>query len=441
MELTLQAYAQGVWRDAFIIILDEPQRGRSGGVHIRALSRYAADYFDMGGAYSYTGSVAVNPMDIQRYPTWPAVLDDLMPTGYARSLWLPMLGLQHKPAEDQDIELLQKGVIAPVGNLRLKESVETVVNQQNSALETMRFPTEVALERDHDFLNYARQRGALSGGATGAGGAAPKMLVRLSPADEVWVDTLQNDNLEDAHYLVKFPRNNQEIDRDILRAEFHFYQELAELGFNTINTAAMALHEGARNPSLWLPRFDREYRDGVVQRYGVESVFSLLNKPAGSFLKHEEVINVLAQTVNNCDSQQLVAEYLQRDMLNIAFGNTDNHGRNTAVLKQGKQIGLAPIFDFAPMKADPEQIIRTTTWSNHIEQGGNIAWLRLCEELEPYGDPDFFKQALIGLGMRLEALPERLRKRGVPEQIMDMPAMGFASLAQRLRQWRLTNNG
>lgn len=440
MELTLQAYAEGAWRDAFTIILNEPQRGRSGGLRIRALSRYAADYFDMNGAYSYTSTVVVNPMDIHRYATWPAVLDDLMPTGYARSMWLQMLGLQHKPAEEQDIELLQKGVIAPVGNLRLKESVETVFGQQNTALETMRFPKDIALERDHDFLNYARQRGALSGGATGAGGAAPKMLVRLSPNDEVWVDTLQNDNLEDAHYLVKFPRNNQNIDRDILRAEFYFYQELAALGFNTINTAGMALHEGARNPSLWLPRFDREYRDAVVHRYGMESVFSLLNKPAGSFLKHEEVIEVLVQVVNDCDSQQLVAEYLQRDLLNIAFGNTDNHGRNTAVLKQGEQVSLAPVFDFAPMKADPEQIIRTTTWSNHIEQGGHIEWFRLCEELEAYGDPNFFKQALIGLGMSLTELPERLRERGVPEQILDMPAMGFASLAKRLRQWRLANH-
>lgn len=440
MEFTLQAYTEGVWRDAFTIILEEPQRGRSGGLCIRALSRYAADYFDMSGAYSYTSNVVVNPMDIHRYANWPAVFDDLMPTGYARSMWLQMLGLQHKSAEQQDIELLQKGGIAPVGNLRLKESVETAIQQQNAALETMRFPKEVVLERDHDFLNYARQRGALSGGATGAGGAAPKMLVRLSPNDDVWVDTLQNDNLEDAHYLVKFPRNNESIDRDILRAEFHFYQELAALGFNTINTADMALHEGARNPSLWLPRFDRAYRDAVVHRYGVESVFSLLNKPAGSFLKHEDVIGVLAEVVNDCDSQQLVTEYLQRDLLNIAFGNTDNHGRNTAVLKQGEQVSLAPVFDFAPMKADPEQIIRTTTWSNQIEQGGHIEWFRLCEELEMYGDPDCFKQALIGLGMSLTELPERLRGRGVPEQILDMPAMGFASLAKRLQQWGLANH-
>lgn len=46
--------------------------------------------------------------------------------------------------------------------------------------------------------------------------------------------------------------------------------------------------------------------------------------------------------------------YMLRDILNLALRNTDNHGRNAAVLRTGGQVGLSPIFDFAPMFLDPE---------------------------------------------------------------------------------------
>ncbi|MGK3141618.1 HipA domain-containing protein [Pantoea sp. C2G6] len=48
--------------------------------------------------------------------------------------------------------------------------------------------------------------------------------------------------------------------------------------------------------------------------------------------------------------------------LNIQFGNSDNHGRNSAILKKDSGMWLAPIYDFAPMKADPEGVVRTTQW-------------------------------------------------------------------------------
>ncbi len=67
--------------------------------------------------------------------------------------------------------------------------------------------------------------GAISSGATGAGGEAPKLLIRVSQDQQVWIDTYQNSFDEpDQHYLVKFPRNNRSaIDCDILRTEYHFY--------------------------------------------------------------------------------------------------------------------------------------------------------------------------------------------------------------------------
>lgn len=68
------------------------------------------------------------------------------------------------------------------------------------------------------------------------------------------------------------------MDCDILRAEYHYYQELASLGFNTIETTKMRLEESKRYPSLWLPRFDIVQRENKTERYAVESVYSMLKK-------------------------------------------------------------------------------------------------------------------------------------------------------------------
>ncbi|MCG2937648.1 type II toxin-antitoxin system HipA family toxin, partial [Escherichia coli] len=72
-------------------------------------------------------------------------------------------------------------------------------------------------DRNIDFLEYAQQMGAISGGATGAGGEAPKLLIRVSPEQQLWIDTYQqNFEQPDQYYLVKFPRNNRsEIDCNI----------------------------------------------------------------------------------------------------------------------------------------------------------------------------------------------------------------------------------
>ncbi|OZB37718.1 MAG: hypothetical protein B7X50_12240 [Alishewanella sp. 34-51-39] len=433
MQLTLQAFNDGHWHDAYHISLDKPEAGRLGRVTLQPLFDYAALYFDEAGARSFSALYPVNPMDIHAFKSWPAIFEDIMPMGYARKLWLDLLNLQQASSAQQDLELLKSGTIAPVGNLRLKESI-TALSEQ---LADLRFEQAAVVERDHDFLTYARQRGAVSGGATGAGGAAPKLLVRLNQRREVWIDPLQSDNEPDLHYLVKFPRGNAAIDRDILRTEFHFYHELASMGFNTMQIDQLQLHEGSKNPSLWLPRFDRAFHNGKIERYGLESVFSLMNKSAGSYLKHEDVLAALVNVITDKTIAALTTEYLQRDLLNVVFGNSDNHGRNTAVLKQANIVSLAPIYDFAPMKADPEIVVRTTNWSNQIEKAGDIAWLELCERLECYGDPDGFKQALRQLADQLVDLPARLAARGVPDSILKMPVMEFTHLEQRLNKWGL----
>ena len=211
------------------------------------------------------------------------------------------------------------------------------------------------------------------------------------------------------------------------------------MGFDTIPCEHMKLREGSRYPSLWLPRFDVAYIEGQKALYGLESVYSILQKPPGSYLNHFEVIRTLIKRLNpeRAAQERFVIEWVKRDMLNIAFGNSDNHGRNSAILKQNTGMWLAPIYDFAPMKADPEGVVRTTQWGSPFEEGGHYQWQLIAEALDDLISSDRLLAELAALARQLTGLRERLQQRGVPASILTMPAMGFDYLDQRIEGWQL----
>ena len=198
---------------------------------------------------------------------------------------------------------------------------------------------------------------------------------------------------------------------------------------------------GAKYPSLWLPRFDNEWRDQQWHRHGLESVYSILNKPSGSHLNHFNVINELCDLLHKLDyhfdASQFVCEWLQRDLLNIIFGNSDNHGRNTSFIKSAGQISLAPIYDFAPMKADTEVVTRSTTWGSPYEEGGEYRWDLITQQLGHLCDPRLSLRTLKSLAVKLLGLKERLIQRGVPEQIIKMPVLSFDYIEAKLKRWDL----
>ncbi len=445
--LTIQIFLEGKWHNAAELTIEKPQLGRSGPVRLGYEFDYALKHQYRDDEHACGLTLPVELMIPHDATTWFGFLDDIMPAGAARRYWVNQLGLSHATPHMQDTELLRHGTIAPVGNLRIKESLPEL--PAGSTLKQRRFAIEEVVERNTDFLEYAQQMGAASGGATGAGGEAPKLLLRCSSKGEVWIDTFQDDvHTPDAHYLVKFPRNNRgAIDCDILRAEYHYYHELHSLGISTISTAGMKLLEGERFPSLWLPRFDVVMREGKLVRYGLESVYSVLHKSPGSYLKHQQVLRRLvtllehqyrvAEMKEGFDRQTFVTEWIKRDLLNVAFGNSDNHGRNTALLKTPEGIWLAPVYDFAPMKADPEMVPRSTSWGSPLEEGGQYNWQAIAAELADLAEPEQILNELKGLAGKLVGLKQRLHARGVPERILNMPVMGFDYLDDKLKNWGL----
>jgi serine/threonine-protein kinase HipA len=137
------------------------------------------------------------------------------------------------------------------------------------------------------------------------------------------------------------------------------------------------------------------------------------------------------------DCKQFVIEWVKRDLLNVAFGNSDNHGRNTSLIKRPSGIALAPIYDFAPMKADPEGVIRSTIWGSPFEEGGRFDWVAIAKQLNTYIEAEELITELKKLANKLIGLRERLSLRGVAPQLLAMPSLQLEHLDDKLKYWQL----
>ncbi|OAI93653.1 MULTISPECIES: type II toxin-antitoxin system HipA family toxin [Pseudomonas] len=433
--LTLQLHAQGKWQDAMALNFAEPEKGFLGSCQYGYTSAYVGANLD---AYESTFDKAVSvrlPVDFgpQHGKKAPAFLHDIAPSGAAKRFLLRHMGREKPEGLADDLFLLARSTPAPIGNLRIKESMEGL-----DSTAPMGFSFDDVVSRDQRFLEYAYEQGAAIGGATGAGGEAPKLLLTEGGDGQLYPDAVLKDDRATCHWFVKFARN-QALDNDqtILRAEYLYYKALQSLGIDTVTTPE--LKEGHR-PSLWMKRFDRRIGAEGVERLAVESVYSLagVTEP-GSRMDHLEVIQSLAElwikAGQKAQVPDLVAEYLRRDLINKILGNSDNHGRNTAIIRSDAQLRLAPIYDLAPMVMDAEGITRTTKWPSPVERGGEVDWLAACQLLAPLVDPQQAFERLRQDALGLMALPDLLV--GLPDAVMNHPAIALKNLEQRMKGWGL----
>lgn len=92
--------------------------------------------------------------------------------------------------------------------------------------------------------------------------------------------------------------------------------------------------------------------------------------------KHEGEQAPLCEAISRffSDPAADIRELVFRDVLNVAMGNTDNHGRNSAVLKTPDgAVRLSPLYDFAPMFLDDQGIPRICRWTG-AQSGGMPDW-------------------------------------------------------------------
>lgn len=464
--LTLQLYNQGNWLDAAQILFSDS--ALHAPVELVYLNEYLCESPDYDRCDNWACSVNAPVSAIpSEFPHWPALLDDLLPAGKSRQWWLTYLDAKNASEFQQNYQLLTHACISPVGNIRIKEAFEKVNTREN-----LRFSVQDVASLQYNFLEYAHEQDQAVGGATGAGGVAPKLLVMVA-GDDVHIDAdFAGKPLQAAPYLTKFARNTgTQRDNNILRAEGVYYRALAQLldgtGIETIDVTQMMTHEHGQQASLWLPRFDISAHNGIAHRKGMESVYSIINAGAGSRQEHFSVMARVWRKIAGTTSMsqyEFIKQYITRDFLNLVFGNSDNHGRNMSFLKHNGDIQFAPIYDFAPMKADPEMITRVFRWGNRCERSGEVQFDKviacITQSAMNHGvgsgthsdpgtnsdsnsdmiiadgswDPEALMQFLSHLAQRLITLPELLQSLECPAEILDFPAIGFAQTEAKLQR-------
>jgi len=280
--LTLQLFNYGQWWDAAEVTFTGENISDS------VTLTYLRDYIVGSPAYetkdcwacTVNAPISIVPVD---YPHWPSLFDDMVPAGQSRDWWLNYLNVSRASEFVQNYTLLSYACMAPVGNVRVKEAAERLQHAIDR-----RFSIDEVVQLQYEFLEYANEQGAAVGGATGAVGVAPKLLLMVE-AGQVYIDgDFAGKPLTATPYLTKFARNTRsERDNNILKAEGAFYRVLSNLLqdtiIDTLDTDAMMLLEHEQQASLWLPRFDIVIRQGIAHRLGLESIYSMLDAAPGSY--------------------------------------------------------------------------------------------------------------------------------------------------------------
>jgi serine/threonine-protein kinase HipA len=191
------------------------------------------------------------------------------------------------------------------------------------------------------------------------------------------------------------------------------------------------------NNTLFIPRFDREVNNGCVIRYGQESLTSLVGiADFGNAIPIQDLAKAIVQYVTHPKEELL--EFLYRDITNLALGNTDNHGRNTAIRKfTDGTIELTPIYDLAPMILDEQGIARTCRWGKN-DHGGNPDWAAIVIELSSIFEKQgitkqWLGQQLYEYSFKIEKLPTTMHSANVDEDLILKLDQRIKGLVQSLR--------
>lgn len=436
--LTLQIHAANRWNDAATVAFADESAGRLGPTTLD----YDLDYClihdpDMTGmVFGHTALSVRYPLSLEwrRTTHWPAFLLDLLPQGRPRQVLAATLGLDAN-SPSCDAPLLRRAGGSPIGNIRVKEAWEA---EQTRLLHFV--PQGLTLDDicslDERFLTLADTFAAQVSGSSGVQGAWPKVLLTQAQ-DGLWYpDPLVADSEARDHAIVKWIGDKHEATGLILAAEAPYLELARHFG---LRCARPLLY---RNGVLVVPRFDRQIQDDRVIRLGQESLTAASGITAfGHETSHESYLAVIKACCT--DPATEVTEYVLRDVLNLALGNPDNHGRNTALQKTPDgSIRLTPLFDFCPMRLDPTGIRRTTTWACMRTAGGasrdlSPDWDTVCDAAAAgVMDPGQLKESLASKAATLRNLPALARTIGVPEPVIVRAMARCDEIAGTLDQLR-----
>jgi serine/threonine-protein kinase HipA len=422
--MELDIHLDGAWRACAIVEIPEGGPGtRHGSVRLRYEVDYAAEHLEARDFRALTVRAPVD-LGVRTLPHWPSFLVDLLPQGAARRR------IERNAAVGlSEWELLERGATNPV-----RPRQERVPRAHPG------FTLEEMVSRGDAFVDYAHELGATVAGATDTQGEAPKFWVvedlrgRWHPDSGVIGFPVRR------YALLKFPvpeagpRAEQ-----ILRHEAAYLRVAQRQGLRV--TPALPEFVGG---ALLIPRFDRRTVACREVRLGVESLYSVagvLDSAAAPF-RHDDALIASAGCLTDFDKE--LVEYLRRDLLNLALGNRDNHGRNTAVLKEtDRTLRLAPLYDFGPAFLDARNILRTMRWDG--EDSAGVDWNRVLANLATrFEEAEVATQAWLdliqamhGFARHLEELPGVMRECGVDAGVIESRMRNIEQLKDELRAVRV----
>ncbi len=430
----LQLCLDGVWHDAATVQIAAPSEGHRSPTSLDYDIDYclAQDPTLSGQIRGIQALGAAFPLgfELYRQPSWPAFLLDVLPQGHARRMLAETLTLDPAGA-GCEVPLLLRAGGSPIGHLRVREAWQEE-QQRLAGIDHPGLTGDEVAALDERFLALAAEFAAIASGSSGVQGAWPKILLTQQRDGRWYPDPMVPDHEAVDHVIVKWAGDSGDESRLILASEAP-YLELARL-FG-LRCGRPLLH---RDRVLVMPRFDRQVEAGRVARFGQESLTAAAGVAAfGQDARHEDYLGVLKRVCT--DPAAEVTEYVLRDVLNLAMGNPDNHGRNTALQKAPDgSVRLTPLYDFCPMRIDPSGIRRSTRWGCMRQAGGasrdlDPDWRTICAvAAEGVMAPSDLRAALATKAALLAELPERARQLGVHPEVIARAMARCGELAKSI---------
>ncbi|MBN2644481.1 MAG: HipA domain-containing protein [Desulfuromonadaceae bacterium] len=411
-EITIEIHHRGLWHQAA-----RYRRDRSLAYDID----YVVQFMDENHPMARVGlGFTINFEEYSRNG-WPAFLFDIIPGGAARAAWFRRHGQLDSEDAASDWTLLCYAASCSPGNLRIASAVERWEPSGHPG-----FTRNEIIDRNIGFIDYAEASGAIVAGASSVQGQAPKFLLVEDWNGRWHAEGALPDEKIKKHWLVKFPRGRTDADRLVLRNEAPYYEVARNFG---LKVGAPLIYE---SDALFIERFDRTVQNGKVVRYGLESATSICGQSAsGPGIGNDQICHAMARLLEY--PQPDIIEFLRRDILNLALGNVDNHGRNTAYLKTPQTTALSPLFDFAPMFLDPEGIPRAARWK--AETPMNLPdWGAVAESIQCRGlAAGEIRAMLRGEVEGVEKLPDTMQQCGVDFTIIERLTKRIADLVLSLK--------
>jgi len=415
LTLTIQVRLDD-WHDAGkVTLLGNAEEGKRARTTVEYDLDYALAHLEATGREAFSLGMPVRTVDYQ-FDSWPPFLLDLFPEGAA----LRHIERHHGIPIDEanSWEILQRVVIAPPGNLRIKPREQPSNTHEG-------FERQEVVDHKEDFIDHMLECGAPIGGTSGIGGGAPKVLLREDLEGRFHAEMALPDEKTKGFWIVKFARGTASDDRMILQNEQRYHDIARKVGLRVGEPLAW------ESDCLFVPRFDRRRVGDRWSCLGLESFYSCIGSTIqGQHFDHEDFLELIR--TNSAAPAEDIVEYLQRQLLAEMMGDTDNHGRNSAFLKTGEETRLSPLFDFAPMKFDPEMIAPVTRWSRR-------EWdlTRTEKELAGAGvfKPGGLRSALKPFADQVMTLDDTLARHGVDTRVITGTAGKRARLIALLREF------